>query len=61
MDQIFGDNNRSGYDGDKKMDYIVDTLSGGDYNGDRKMDDLKLLYIAYIADVLSVGHMKKDK
>ncbi|GJT53448.1 protein TIC110, chloroplastic [Tanacetum coccineum] len=33
----------------------------GDYNGDRKMDDLKLLYIAYIADVLLGGHMEKDK
>nr|GEV49282.1 protein TIC110, chloroplastic [Tanacetum cinerariifolium] len=49
------------HDVDRKIDYIVDTLLGRDYNGDRKMDDLKLFYIAYIADVLSGGHMKKDK
>ncbi|GJV67761.1 protein TIC110, chloroplastic [Tanacetum coccineum] len=36
-------------------------FSCGDYDGDRKMDDLKLLYIAYIADALSGGRMEKDK
>ncbi|KAJ4837864.1 hypothetical protein Tsubulata_019747 [Turnera subulata] len=37
------------------------SLVGGEYDSERKIDDLKLLYRAYITDVLSGGRMEEHK